>query len=189
MLLQMLLFSPSSKAPFYLYHHFISPHQSVSVWSHQPSASASSSAALPTAANWGQCRYLISFKTCFSLVRVFLYIMQLELTLVFATEVPSVLIPGWFSCIKIITLKKMNEFAWMILCFKAMDKCAAHMESKAHYAPRWWGLVQGGCKTSSIKMAPQPSNILDCLMEIGVGDMKEQWAYVECHSLQRGVLT
>lgn len=70
----------------------------VSVQSHQPSASASSSAALPTAANWGQCRYLFSFKTFFfSLVKLFLCNTWLELSLVSATEVPSVLIPGWFS--------------------------------------------------------------------------------------------
>lgn len=65
MLLQTLLFSHSSSAPFYLYYHFISLHQPVIVQSHQPSASASSRAALPTAANWGQCHYLVSFKTFF----------------------------------------------------------------------------------------------------------------------------
>lgn len=55
------------------------------------------------------------------------------------------------------------------LIFKAMDACAAHIDSKAHDAPRWWGLVQGGYKTCSLKMAPLPSNILDCLMEIWSG--------------------
>lgn len=44
--------------------------------------------------------------------------------------------------------------------------CSAH---RIKSPQRCWGLVQGGCKTCSIEVAPLPSNILDCLMEIWSG--------------------
>lgn len=169
MLLQRLLFSPSSKAPFYLYHHFISPQQPVSVWTHQPSASASSSSALPTAANWGQCRYLFSFKTCFSLVRVFLYIMCLELTLVSATEVPSVLIPGWFSCIKINTLKKMNEFAWMNFGFQGNGRMCSTHGIKSPLCPSVVRIGAGGLQNQLNQNGPSAEQ------HIGLLDGNLEW--------------
>lgn len=55
------------------------------------------------------------------------------------------------------------------LIFNAMDACAAHMESKAHDAPQWWGLVQGGLQNLLNQGSPSAEQ------HIGLLDGNLEW--------------